>query len=88
MLATLSQHGVRLDKLMLFHFLLVTAWLLTLSPLVHLTYGATPLVLSSLVIPLTCISTLIGLKIGHGFDKLPSTLLFSSWMLVWAVHLL
>ncbi|MCL1147685.1 hypothetical protein L2747_16895 [Shewanella marinintestina] len=87
MLATLSNQGVRLDKLMLFHLLLVTAWLLTLSPLIHLTAGATPLVLSSLVIPLTCISTLVGLKLGHRFDKRPSSLLFASWMLVWAVHL-
>lgn len=87
MLATLSNQGIRLDKLMLFHFLLVTSWLLIISPFVHLTLGAAPLLLTSLIVPLTCVSTLIGLKIGHGFDKGPCSLLFASWMLVWAMHL-
>lgn len=87
MLATLSPRGVRLDKLMLYHFLLITSWLLILSPFIYFAFGAAPLILTSLLIPLTCISTLIGLKLGHSFGKTASTLLFASWMAVWALHL-
>lgn len=87
MLASLSPQGIRLDKLMLYHFLLMASWLLIFSPFFHYVFGAAPLILMALVVPLTCISTLIGLTLGHGLDKTASTVLFASWMGVWVIHL-
>ncbi|ABV86949.1 hypothetical protein Spea_1624 [Shewanella pealeana ATCC 700345] len=88
MLATLSHRGIRLDKLMLFHLLLVTSWLLIIAPFFHSTVNQVPVLLSSALVPLTCISILFGLKLGHGFNKKSYSFLFASWMLVWLTQLI
>ena len=88
MIATLSHRGIRLDKLMLFHLLLITSWLLIIAPLIQSTIIPAPMLLAGVLVPLTCISTLVGLKLGHDFNKRSYTLLFASWMLVWFIHLL
>ncbi|MCL1059281.1 hypothetical protein L2729_15015 [Shewanella gelidimarina] len=87
MLTTLSNPTTRLDRLLLYHFLLVTAWVILCAPLIAQSPSLEPLVLSSLVIVLTSISTLIGLKMAHGFSKNTYSLLFISWMAVWVAQL-
>ncbi|WP_044555938.1 hypothetical protein [Shewanella piezotolerans] len=87
MLTTMTNPGVRLDRLLLFHFLLITAWVILAAPLLSQNRTIEPLVLASLTITLSCISTLIGLKLEHGFSKVAYTLLFVSWMAVWAQQL-
>ncbi|WP_299788408.1 hypothetical protein [uncultured Shewanella sp.] len=88
MLATTDQTGSSLDKLLLYHFLLVTGVALLGIPVItqDKTFGL--MLLLSIQIALTCISTLIGLKVGHRLNRGAATLLFGIWMLVWLVHLL
>ncbi|QQX78742.1 hypothetical protein JK628_14330 [Shewanella sp. KX20019] len=87
MLTTLSKPNTRLDKLLLFHFLLVTAWVILCAPLLAQSPAVEPLVLSSLVIVLTSVSTILGLKVSHNLGKTACTLLFVSWMAVWVAQL-
>ncbi|MEZ9819831.1 hypothetical protein AB4238_04260 [Shewanella sp. 10N.286.45.A1] len=87
MLTTMTNPGVRLDRLLLFHFLLITAWVILAAPLLSQNRTIEPLILASLTITLSCVSTLIGLKLGHGFTRVAYTLLFASWMAVWAQQL-
>ena len=87
MLTTMTNPGVRLDRLLLFHFLLITAWVILASPLLSQSRTIEPLILASLTITLSCVSTLIGLKLGHGSTRVAYTLLFASWMAVWAQQL-
>lgn len=71
MSTTLTSPSARLDKLLLFHFLFVTAWVILCAQLLGQSPGVDPLILSSLVITLTCLSTLVGLKIGHDLGNHP-----------------
>ncbi|MFT5788881.1 MAG: hypothetical protein ACI8SJ_000989 [Shewanella sp.] len=87
MLTTLSNPATRLDKLLLFHFLLVTAWVILSAPLLAQSPNVEPLVLTRLVIVLTSISTLIGLKVRHRLGKSAYSLLFATWMAVWVSQL-
>ncbi|RTR34229.1 hypothetical protein [Shewanella atlantica] len=88
MLATTDQTGSRLDKILLYHFLMVTALALLITPFItqDKTFGL--MLLISMQISLTCISSLIGLNMEHRLNRGAATLLFSAWMLVWLVHLI
>lgn len=88
MLATTPQIGSSLDKLLLYHFLLVTAMALLVTPFISGDKTFKLMLLVSMQIALTCISTLIGLGVGHRLNRGAATLLFSAWMLVWLVHLI
>ncbi|GGI92224.1 hypothetical protein GCM10007978_32190 [Shewanella hanedai] len=87
MLATKPISGSSLDKLLLYHFLLVTAVALLILPLIIEDKIFELMLLLTLQITLTCISTLIGLSMGHRLNRGAVTLLFVIWMLVWCVHL-
>jgi hypothetical protein len=87
MLATKPISGSSLDKLLLYHFLLVTAVALLILPLIIEDKIFELMLLLTLQVTLTCISTLIGLSMGHRLNRGAITLLFTIWMLVWCVHL-
>ena len=87
MLATKPVSGSSLNKLLLYHFLLVTAVALLILPLIIEDKIFELILLLILQITLTCISTLIGLSMGHRLNRGAVTLLFVIWMLVWCVHL-
>ncbi len=87
MLTTKPISGSSLDKLLLYHFLLVTAVALLILPLIIEDKIFELMLLLTLQITLTCISTLIGLSMGHRLNRGAVTLLFVIWMLVWCVHL-
>lgn len=87
MIATTTATGSSLDKLLLYHFLMVTAVALLLTPLITDNKIFELMLLVTMQIALTCISTLIGLSMGHTISKRAASLLFAIWMLVWCVHL-
>ncbi|QFU22172.1 hypothetical protein FM038_008405 [Shewanella eurypsychrophilus] len=87
MIATTTATGSSLDKLLLYHFLMVTAVALLITPLITDNKIFELMLLVTMQIALTCISTLIGLSMGHTISKRAASLLFAIWMLVWCVHL-
>ncbi|MDB2386620.1 hypothetical protein N9W21_04675 [Shewanella sp.] len=87
MLTTMTSPGVRPSKLLLFHVLLVTAWVILAAPLLSPHRTIEPFILVSLIIVLSCINTLLSFKRQHGLSKVAYTLLFLSWMLLWCQQL-
>ncbi|WP_076408859.1 hypothetical protein [Shewanella sp. UCD-KL12] len=87
MIATTTESGTSLDKILLYHFLMVTAVALLITPLITDNKLFELMLLVSMQIALTCISTLIGLSMGHTINRRAASLLFAVWMLVWCVHL-
>ncbi|MPY21569.1 hypothetical protein FM037_18385 [Shewanella psychropiezotolerans] len=87
MIASTTETGSGLDKLLLYHFLMVTAVALLITPLITDNKIFELMLLVTMQIVLTCISTLIGLSMGHTVSKRAASVLFAIWMLVWCVHL-
>ncbi|MEC4724680.1 hypothetical protein HWQ46_03845 [Shewanella sp. D64] len=87
MLAIKPTSSSSLDQLLLYHFLFVTAIALLILPLIIEDKIFELMLLLTLQITLTCISTLIGLSMGHRLNRGAMTLLFAIWMLVWCVNL-
>ncbi|AQS36914.1 hypothetical protein Sps_01750 [Shewanella psychrophila] len=87
MIVTTTGTGSSLDKLLLYHFLMVTAVALLITPLVTDNKFFELMLLVTMQIVLTCISTLIGISMGHTVSKRAASVLFATWMLVWCVHL-
>ncbi|BAJ02842.1 hypothetical protein [Shewanella violacea] len=87
MIASTTETGNSLDRLLLYNFLMVTAVALLITPLLTDNKLFELMLLITMQIALTCISTLIGLSMGHTVTKRGASLLFAIWMLVWCVHL-
>ncbi|MEI6858212.1 MAG: hypothetical protein V5788_00165 [Shewanella sp.] len=87
MIASTTETGSSLDKLLLYHFLMITAVALLVVPLITDNKIFELMLLVTIQIVFTCISTLIGLSMGHTVSKRSTSVLFTIWMLVWCIHL-
>ncbi|WP_028773046.1 hypothetical protein [Shewanella waksmanii] len=87
MLTTLPTSHYRLDHILLYHFLLLTAISLLILPLFEHDNTLVLMLLVSLQIVLTCINTLISVSFGQRIERIALSVLFALWMTVWLVHL-
>lgn len=87
MMASTTENGSGLDRLFLYHFLMVTGVALLFTPLITDNKTFVLMLLVTMQIVLTCIGALIGLSLGHTVSKRAASVLFAIWMLVWCVHL-
>ncbi|NRB22399.1 MAG: hypothetical protein HRU42_01665 [Shewanella sp.] len=87
MMASTTETGSGLDRLFLYHFLMVTGVALLFTPLITDNKTFVLMLLVTMQIVLTCIGALIGLSLGHTVSKRAASVLFAIWMLVWCVHL-
>ncbi|MCG9696399.1 hypothetical protein [Shewanella sp. Isolate11] len=84
---SLALTGQRLDKLLIYHFLLVAGLLLLLAPLLPLSAGMQMLLLFNLQILLTTLTTMLAIFSGQTLGKNALSSLFGIWILVWLLHL-
>ncbi|WP_394201024.1 hypothetical protein [Shewanella waksmanii] len=84
---TLAPSHHRLDHILVYHFLLLTAVSLLILPLFEHDKTLILMLLVSAQIVMTCINTLVSVSFGQRIEKIALTVLFALWMAVWMVHL-